>query len=161
MNIQRPGFICYCSHTLDRQKSCQKVFTGYILVFLYYFQYQLIIPNPRENWTTVAFSSCGPYDNTQQRGHFSKCTLHDDIQSWWRHQMDTPSALLAICVGKSPVPGEFPTLRPVTRSCDAYFDLRPNKRLSKQLWGWWFETSSRPLWRHRNDGRLLRWPFGC
>ena len=25
-----------------------------------------------------------------------------------------------------------------------------NKPLSKQLWGWWFEMPSRPLWRHRN-----------
>ena len=48
-------------------------------------------------------------------------------------------------------PGEFPTQRPVTRSFDAYFDLRLNKRLSKQSWGWWFETLSRSLWRHRND----------
>ena len=42
------------------------------------------------------------------------------------------SALLAICAGKSPVPGEFPAQRPVTRSFDVYFDLRVNKRLSKQ-----------------------------
>ena len=28
--------------------------------------------------------------------------------------------------------------------------LRLNKRLSKQLWGWWFETPSRPLWHHCN-----------
>ena len=70
--------------------------------------------------------------------------------SWWRHQMETFSALLAICAGNSPVPGEFPTQRSVTRSFDVYFDLRPNKRLSKQLWGWWFDTQSRPLWRHRN-----------
>ena len=70
--------------------------------------------------------------------------------SWWRHQMETFSALLAICAGNSPVPGEFPTQRPVTRSFDVYFDLSPNKRLRKQLWGWWFETQSRPLWRHRN-----------
>ena len=27
---------------------------------------------------------------------------------------------------------------------------RLNKRLSKQSWGWWFETPSRSLWRHRN-----------
>ena len=47
-------------------------------------------------------------------------------------------------------PGEFPTQRPVTRSFDVYFDLRLNKRLSKQSWGWWFETLSRSLWRHRN-----------
>ena len=31
------------------------------------------------------------------------------------------------------------------------FDLRLNKRLSKQLWGWGFETPSRPLWRHCNE----------
>ena len=64
--------------------------------------------------------------------------------------METFSALLAICAGNSPVPGEFHTQRPVTRSFDVYFDLRPNKRLSKQSWGWWFETPSHPFWRHRN-----------
>ena len=31
------------------------------------------------------------------------------------------------------------------------FDLRPNKRLSKQSWGWWFETPSCSLWRHCNE----------
>ena len=72
-------------------------------------------------------------------------------ESWWRHQMETFSALLAICAGNSPVPGEFPTQRPVTRSFDVYFDLRPNKRLSKQWWGWWFETQSWSLWHHRNE----------
>ena len=35
--------------------------------------------------------------------------------SWWRHQMETFSALLDICVGNSPVPGEFPAQRPVTQ----------------------------------------------
>ena len=50
---------------------------------------------------------------------------------WWRHQMETFSALLAICAGNSPVPGEFPTQRPVTRSFDVFFGLRLNKRLSK------------------------------
>ena len=38
----------------------------------------------------------------------------------------------------------------VTRSFDVFFDPRLNKRLSKQLWGWWFETPSHPLWRHSN-----------
>ena len=44
--------------------------------------------------------------------------------------------------------GEFagPRWIPHTKASD----LRLNKRLSKQLWGWWFETLSRPLWRHRN-----------
>ena len=67
--------------------------------------------------------------------------------------MGTFSALLAICAGNSPVAGEFPAQRPVTRSFDVFFDLRLNKCLSKQLWGWWFETPSWSLWRHCN-GRL-------
>ena len=69
----------------------------------------------------------------------------------WRHQMETFSALLAICAGNSPVTGEFTAQRPVTRSFNVFFDLRLNTRLSKQWWGWWFETLSRPLWRHCND----------
>ena len=73
--------------------------------------------------------------------------------TWWRHQMETFFALLAICAGNSPVPGEFPTQRPVTQSFDVYFDLSPNKRLSKHSWGWWFETLSGPLWRHSNDAK--------
>ena len=72
------------------------------------------------------------------------------LHIWWRHQMETLSALLAICVGNSPVTGEFPTQRPVTRSFDVFFDLRLNERLSKQSWGWLFEAPSRPLWRRSN-----------
>ena len=72
------------------------------------------------------------------------------VGTWWRHQMETISVLLAICAGNSPVPGEVPAQRPVTRSFDVFFDLRLNKRLSKHSCGWWFKTSSRPLWRHRN-----------
>ena len=40
--------------------------------------------------------------------------------------METFSALLAICAENPPVPGEFPTQRPVTRSFDVFFDLRLN-----------------------------------
>ena len=76
------------------------------------------------------------------------------IMTWWRHQMETFSALLAICAGNSPVPGEFPAQRPVTRSLDVFFDLRLNKRLSKQSRGWWFETLPRPLWRHSSEFML-------
>ena len=64
-------------------------------------------------------------------------------------------ALLALCAGNSPVTGEFPSQRPVTWSFAVFFDLRLNKRLSKQWWGWWFETSSRSVWRHRNVYRCV------
>ena len=61
---------------------------------------------------------------------------------WWRHQMETFSALLALCAGNSPVTGEFPSQRPVMRSFDIFFYLRLNKRLSKQSRRRWFETPS-------------------
>ena len=72
----------------------------------------------------------------------------------WRHQMGTFSALLAICAGNPPVPSEIPTQRPVTRSFNVFPDLRLNKWLIKQPRGWWFETPSRPLWRHCNVDNL-------
>ena len=65
--------------------------------------------------------------------------------------METFSVLLAPCAGNSPAPGEFPAQRPVTRSFDVFFDLRLNKRLSKQPWGWRFETPLCSLWRQCND----------
>ena len=38
------------------------------------------------------------------------------------------------------------------------FDLRLNKRLSKQSWGWWFDMRSCSLWRHCNDqGHCCSW----
>ena len=67
--------------------------------------------------------------------------------TWWRHQMEICSMLLAICTGNSLVPSEFPAQRPVMQSFDVFSDLRLNKWLSKQLWGWWFETLSCPLCR--------------
>ena len=48
-------------------------------------------------------------------------------------QMETFSALLALCAGNWPVPGQFPSQRPVTRSFDVFFDLRLNERLSKTI----------------------------
>ena len=81
---------------------------------------------------------------------FAKRTALLSQDPWWRHQMETFSALLAICAGNSPGTGEFPAQRSVTRSFDVFFDMCPNKPLSKQWWGWWFETLSRPFWRHCN-----------
>ena len=65
------------------------------------------------------------------------------LYTCWRHQMETFSALLAICVGNSPV----------TQSFDVFFDLHLIERLSKHSRGWWFETLSCPLWRHCNNQR--------
>ena len=95
-------------------------------------------------------SNLGPNDINQR--YCTKISLWKlPRNTWWRHQMETFSALLAICAGNSPVTGEFPAQRPVTRSFDFFFDLHMNKRLSKQSWGWWFETPSRSLCRHCNE----------
>ena len=64
---------------------------------------------------------------------YSKCLKKPDFSKvLWCHQMETFSALLALCAGNSLVTSEFPSQRPVTQSFDAFFDPRLNKRLSKQ-----------------------------
>ena len=69
---------------------------------------------------------------------------HDDVIKWKHFPRYWPFVL-----GNSPVPGEFPTQRPVTRSFDVFLDVGLNKRLSKQSKRWWFEAQSSSLWRHR------------
>ena len=54
---------------------------------------------------------------------FCYSTLAVSVTAWWRHQMETLSALLVICTGNSPVTGEFPAQRPMTLSFDVFFDL--------------------------------------
>ena len=71
-------------------------------------------------------------------------TLHDDVIKWKHFPRYWP---FVRGIHRS---RWFPTQRPVTRSFGVFFDLRLNKRLSKQSWGWWFETLPRPLWRHSN-----------
>ena len=66
--------------------------------------------------------------------------------TWWRHQMEIFSVLLAFYAGNPPVTGEFHAQRPVTQSFDVFFDLCLNKRLSIQSWGWWFEMPLHSLW---------------
>ena len=50
--------------------------------------------------------------------------------------------------GNSPITGELPSQRPVTRSFGIFLDL---KRLSKPSRRRWFETLSHSLWRNCND----------
>ena len=58
----------------------------------------------------------------------------------------------------APVTGEFPSQMPVTQSSHIFCDLCLNKRFSKQSIRGWYETPSRPLWRHCNVSRHL-WFF--
>ena len=85
-----------------------------------------------------------PYSSWLLHWH---CGNHHDDVIKWKH------------FPRYSITGEFHTQRPVTRSFDFFFHLRLNKRLSKQSWGWWFETPSRPLWRHYND--MVGFPSIC
>ena len=78
---------------------------------------------------------------------------------WWCHEMETFSALLALCAGNSLAASEIPSQRPVSRSFDIFFDLRLNKWLCKQSRRWWFGMPACSLWRHCNSSGLMpnRW----
>ena len=71
------------------------------------------------------------------------CDSDAGVKTWWRNQME-----IFFASGEPPVTGEFPSQRLVTRSFDVFFDLRLNKRLSKQSRLWWYGTPLRSLWRH-------------
>ena len=42
--------------------------------------------------------------------------------TWWRHQVEAFSELLALCVGNSPVTGVIPLTK--ASDADVFFDLR-------------------------------------
>ena len=75
--------------------------------------------------------------------------------TWWRHQMETFSALLALCEGNPPVTVGFPSQRPVMRSFDVLFE----QWLGKQSIRWWFEMPYCSLWCHCNEqgSTVLQW----
>ena len=84
--------------------------------------------------------------------------LRNEDLTWWRHQMETFSALLGLCSGYSHVTGEFPAQKPVTRSFGAFFDLCLIQKMSKRWRRRWFETPSRSLWRHCNESSQIYEP---
>ena len=91
---------------------------------------------PGHNW------SIAKHNITQRR---INCGCHDDVITW-KHFPRYWSFVRGI--HRSPVNSPQ---KLVMRSFDVFFDLRLNKRLSQQSWGWCFERLSRSLWRHCND----------
>ena len=69
---------------------------------------------------------------------------HDDVIKWKHFPRHWPFVRgIHWSPVNSPHKGQW-------RGVLMFFYLRLNKRLSKQSWGRWFETLSRPLWRHSN-----------
>ena len=147
---------------------------------------KILIPRASllERWSSLIYHTCllpGPRQNGRQIG---RRPIQIYILEWkcltldWKCVPKSPIKNIAALVqiitmtssngnifrvtgflcGEFAGPGEIPTHRPMTRSFDVFFDLRLNKRLSKQPWGWWFATPSWPLWRQCNDAlALIRW----
>ena len=110
---------------------------------------------PRQQWSTIDYllNECdelNPVLNTKTPGHGDISTFMMTSSNGNIFRVTGP-----LC-GEFTGPGEFPTQRPVMRSFDVFFDLRLNKRLSKQPWGWWFEAPSWSLWRQCNAWPLQR-----
>ena len=70
---------------------------------------------------------------------------HDDVIKWKHFQRYWP---FVRGIHRSPV--NSPHKGQWRGAFDVFFNLRLNKRLSKQSRGWLFETLSCPLWRHCN-----------
>ena len=88
----------------------------------------------------IAHDLAGLYTNPKDRAYSG----HNDVIKW-KNFRDT-----------GPLCGEFTGYRwiPLTKASDAEFwcfDLCLNIRLSKQSWGWWFQTPSHSLWHHCNE----------
>ena len=88
--------------------------------------------------------------------NFHPCTIPSPMM--------TPSNGNISCVTRH-LCGEFngPRWIPHTKASDAELWCflwsapgKGDKRLSKQWWGWWFETLSCPLWRHPNAWCIIR-----
>ena len=89
---------------------------------------------------------------SHQQPHRHHKVIHDFFRKYINHimMMSWNGNIIRVTgplCGEFTGPGEFPAQRPVTRSFDVFFDLRLNKRLGKQPWGWWFETPSWSFWR--------------
>ena len=109
---------------------------------------RLCITDPFEGNTTLLGRSPSQMAINAQKSF-------DAMTSSWLNGMMTSSngnvfRVIGPLCGNSPVTGEFPTQRPVTRGFDVFFELRLNKRYSKQSLGWWLETPSWSLWRQCN-----------
>ena len=79
-----------------------------------------------------------------------KSLICEPIIAWRRHQMETVSALLALCERKAQVNSRFHSHRTSYTDFDVFFDVSLNKWLNKQSRRWRFEAPGCLLWRHCN-----------
>ena len=109
------------------------------------------------------------FSSTSQNITIFACSNRCEIHNWTENAAAASSLAAACCKNMMTssngnvyrvtghLCGEFTGDRGIHRGALMFsqVDLRLNKRLSKQSCGWWFETLSRPLWRHCNDDEAV------
>ena len=152
---------CWCvtlfsCKLIQSHKQCGLVISLFLFQFLLYSNWPMlsifhITRQPSNNFRQFFLYNHISHNHVSHSYPIQVFVLIRVIVTWWRHQMETLSVVLTLCAGNSPVTGEFPAQKPVKRGFDVFFDMRLNKRLGKQSWGWWFETPSCSLWRLCNE----------
>ena len=111
--------------------------------------------NPRQGWQEVVIATHGlfnrfPHCHLPKHGNVdvmrlwcTSRTIHDDVIKWKKFPRNWP---FVWGIHRSPVNSP----RKGQWRGALMFDLCLNKRMSKQWWGWWFQTPLCPLWRHCN-----------
>ena len=139
-----------------------------------YLFYSLLRPTTKKTSDSALLALCEGNSPFSDRFPSEKASDTESLSVSWRYHVRSDFGPLLACFmmtssngnifrvtgplcGEFTGPGELPAQRPVTRSFDVFFDLHPNKRLSKQWRGWWFETQPCPLWRHRNVAATFRY----
>ena len=147
-----------------------------VLEILYHVRQELTFPTLSISWVLMSWRREEPRNqrpwyllcwngligSPYVRGKLEKC--HCDRFDMMTSSNGNIFRVTGPLCGEFTGPGEFPTQRPVTRSFDVLFDLRLNKRLCKQPWGWWIETPSWSLWRQCNELRekiIIQWIGAC
>ena len=102
----------------------------------------IIIHWPIEAWNLNKRKSIGGISEWTILNENACILIQISLRPWWRHQMETFSALLVLCERNPPVTGVFPSQRPVTRSFGVFFDVRMNN-------GWANNWDVDDLRRHR------------
>ena len=103
------------------------MWTSYSLFWLLWFVDFYLKQKPSTKWTShfLNISTC------YECGCINK--LNSAVVPWWRHRMETFFALLALCVGNSPVTGGLPSQRQVMRSFDVWINGWVNNREAGDL----------------------------
>ena len=105
------------------------------------------------NASTALFNVCSVLQKIWL--YYLNTTSNGTWHTWWRHQIETFSALLGLCEGNSPVTGEFPA-KDQSSGALMFSSICSWKKQLKQVRRRWFETPSRSLWRQCNENYFLK-----